>query len=271
MPSQEILSEALQPPAGFIHSREIDLSKKCAIVTGSGRGIGFAIALKLAYHGAKVIINSTERSQDEALAALAEIQKYSSDSQYVCGSVAEKPTATELVKAALTIHDRLDILVNNAGIIHDAFAMRMSEAQWDQVMNVNLRGAFLVTHAAVRQMYRQNPKGGVVINVSSISSRGGPGQMNYSASKAGLEGMAKSLALEGTQYGVRANSVAFGLAETALTSKMKPEEKEAILVHVPMGRYPRLEELADPVLYLASDRASFITGQTIFVDGGAIR
>lgn len=258
-------------PAWVTKGQGIDLTGKIAIVTGSSRGIGEAIAGKLAYHGATLGLHSTDSGRPRALEVLSEVLLFSPESFLVTGDVKDPQTAKRLVGEAWARFKRLDILVNNAGITDDNAFARMSDEQWRLTLETNLFGAFFMTREAVGKMSIQRPRGGAVVSVSSISARGGPGQANYAASKGGIESLMRSNAVELASRNIRFNSVACGLAETDLTRGLTSEQRAAILALSPMGREIRLEEIADTVLFLASDRASAITGQTINVDGGTVR
>ncbi len=250
--------------------REFDLSGKVAIVTGSSRGIGRAIALKLGFHGANVVINSTDKSTPQAEEVKSSIEGFGRKAIVVTGNICEEETAKDIVSKTVNEFGRIDILVNNAGIRNDGLLIKMTLDQWQSVMNTNLTSAFLMTREVVIQMLKQ--KSGSIIYISSIAGQiGNAGQANYAASKAGLEALAKSGAAEYAKRGIRFNTLALGLVETDLTKDLTDKQKEIFFQLAPMRRLITPEEVADTVLFLASDRSSGITGTTINVDGGAVR
>lgn len=253
--------------------KEFDLSGKVAIVTGSSRGIGRAIALKLGFHGADVVINSTDKSIPQAEEVKSSIEGFGRKAIIVTGNICEEETAKNIVSKTISElgFGHIDILVNNAGIRNDGLLIKMTLDQWQSVMNTNLTSAFLMTREVVIQMLKQR-SGGSIINISSIVGQiGNAGQANYAASKAGLEALAKSGAVEYAKRGIRFNILALGLVETDLTKDLTDKQKEIIFQLTPIKRLITSEEVADAVLFLASDRSSGITGTTINVDGGAVR
>ncbi len=250
--------------------REFDLSGKVAIVTGSSRGIGRAIALKLGFHGANVVINSTDKSIPQTEEVKSLIEGFGRKAIVVTGNICEEETAKDIVSKTVSEFGRIDILVNNAGIRNDGLLIKMTLDQWQSVMNTNLTSAFLMTREVVIQMLKQ--KSGSIIYISSIAGQiGNAGQANYAASKAGLEALAKSGAAEYAKRGIRFNTLALGLVDTDLTKDLTDKQKEVFFQLAPMKRTITPEEVADTVLFLASDRSSGITGTTINVDGGAVR
>ena len=245
------------------------LAGKTALVTGAGRGIGRATAVRLARDGARIAINfkgntaaaeETKRAVEATGAMAALIQ----------GDVSVDAEADRVVKDALAFGDgKLDILVNNAGITRDNLLLRMSAEDWDAVLDLNLRGAFLVTKAALRPMMKQ--RGGRIVNVSSISGViGNAGQANYSAAKAGLIAFTKTVAREMAVRNITANAVAPGFVPTDLTSIVPKDIQDAMLKQIPLGRFGTAEDVANAIAFLASDEAAYITGQVLIVDGGMV-
>lgn len=242
------------------------LNGKVALITGAARGIGKAIALKFASEGASIaftdlVINeSAEETVKELEAFGVKVKAYASNA-------ADFQATQEVVAEIEKEFGRVDILVNNAGITKDGLVMRMSEAQWDAVIDVNMKSAFNFLHAVVPIMARQ--KGGSIINMASIAGQtGNPGQVNYSASKAGLIAMAKSVAKEMGPRGVRANAIAPGYVITEMTEVLPQAVKDEFIKLIPLKRGATVEEIANTALYLASDLSSYVTGQVIAVNGG---
>jgi 3-oxoacyl-[acyl-carrier protein] reductase len=242
-----------------------DLSNKVAVVTGAGRGIGQAIALKLAAAGADIAC------VDLKLEFCAEtVQKAQGRGRKAWGfaanvaDAASVEAATEQIFAAT---GKVDILVNNAGITKDSLLMRMSEADWDAVLDINLKGTFLFTKAFSRSFLKQ--RSGRIVNIASVVGlMGNAGQCNYGASKAGVIGFTKSAARELASRGVTVNAIAPGFIETAMTAKISPEAREALVNQIPLGSLGQPEDVADAVLFLAGPAARYITGQLLPVDGG---
>ncbi len=243
------------------------LEGKIAIVTGGSRGIGRAIAEDLAKNGAKVVVNYNSNA-DAANEAVAAIEALGSEAIAIQADVSDFDQAQALGKAAIEKFGKVDILVNNAGTTKDTLLMTMKEAQWDDVMDINLKSAFNMSKAVARPMMRKK-QGGRIINISSVSGLIGlPGQSNYSASKAGMIGFSKALAKELGARAITVNCVAPGFIPTDLTSVLEEERKKWIMDSTPLGRMGKPEEIAHAVTFLASDHAAFITGETLRVDGG---
>ena len=244
-----------------------DLSGKVSLITGASRGIGQSISIILAQNGAHVICVSRNINDVQAVADKITNQKFVA-SAASC-DISSTHNVTELVKDIIEKHGRIDILINNAGITSDNLLMRMSEDDWDNVLNVNLKAAFTAIKAASRTMIKQ--RSGRIINISSVVGlMGNAGQVNYAASKAGLIGMTKSVAREFASRGITANCIAPGYIETEMTNKLKDEVKSSLNEQIPLGRIGNVEDIAYAVAFLASDEASYITGQTLAVDGGMV-
>jgi len=242
------------------------LEGKVAIVTGGGRGIGRAIAAVLAAEGAKVAVNYS-RSAEAATQTVAQIRKAGGTAMAAQADVASADEIAALVTQVVEEFGQVDILVNNAGITRDKLLLRMSEEDWDAVLDTNLKGAFLCVKAVAPLMVKQ--KSGIIVNVGSVVGRvGGPGQANYSASKAGLFGLTKSLAKELGSRNIRINAVAPGFIETEMTEVLKADYREAILKQIPLGRFGAAEDVARVVAFLCSPDAAYIHGEVITIDGG---
>ncbi|MFL7837592.1 MAG: 3-oxoacyl-[acyl-carrier-protein] reductase [Candidatus Promineifilaceae bacterium] len=240
---------------------------KVALVTGSSRGIGRAIATELAVRGAKVVINyhSNPQAAEEVVKAIVE---QGGSAVAVQADVSDFDAAQMLIKATIDNFGQIDILVNNAGTTEDTLLMMMKEEQWDSVIDTNLKSVFNCCKAAARPMVRRK-QGGRIINISSVSGLvGQAGQTNYAASKAGIIGFTKSLAKELGSRNITVNAVAPGFVLTDLTADLSEDLVEQTLAFIPLGRWGELEEIAHVVAFLASDQSSYITGQVIAVDGG---
>ena len=239
-----------------------------AVVTGAGRGIGHAIAVRLAKEGARVA--SVSRTEANAQKTADEINALRPDAAKAYAvDVADQSAVQKAAAQILEDFGRVDILVNNAGVTRDGLSMRMSIEDWDTVLNTNLKGAFTFTQALMRPMIKR--RSGRIINISSIAGlTGNAGQANYSASKAGLIGLTKTLARELASRGITVNAVAPGLIETDMTTVLSEEIRQAILQKVPLGKLGEPEDIAGAVAYLASAEAKYITGQVLTVDGGMV-
>lgn len=242
------------------------LGGKIALVTGGARGIGKAIAKKLAEQGAFVIVNYAG-SVDRANQTVEEIKSAGGDGVAIQCDVSDFAACGELAAKVLADYGRLDILVNNAGITKDNLIMKMSEQDYDAVLNTNLKGSFNLIHHFSRSFLKQ--RSGKIINISSVSGvMGNAGQANYSASKAGLIGLTKSVARELASRGICVNAVAPGFIETDMTEKMPDSAKQAALGMIPLGKMGKPEDIAQVVAFLADESGDYITGQVICVDGG---
>ena len=245
----------------------IDLKGKTAIVTGGGKGIGKAIALKLASFGANVVVNIA--SSTDADETVKQIEAFGAQALVYRCDVRNLEDVNEMVKKTIEKFGSVDILVNNAGITRDNLIMRMDEKDFDDVIAINLKGAFNCTKAVTRPMMKQ--RSGVIINISSVVGvMGNAGQANYCASKAGLIGLTKSTAKELSSRGIRANAIAPGFIESAMTDKLSDEIKEQYFKSIPLARFGKAEDVANTVAFLVSDMGSYITGQVINVDGGLL-
>lgn len=242
------------------------LTGKVALVTGASRGIGRGIALALAGQGATVVVNYNG-SEARAREVVESITAAGGKAEAVQCNVAEYESCGQMIQDVIGKYGSLDILVNNAGITRDNLLMRMSEADYDQVLNTNLKGAFNTIRHSARQFLKQ--RSGKVINISSVSGvMGNPGQANYSASKAGLIGLTKSVAKELGSRGICVNAVAPGFVETEMTEAMGELALEKAKQFIPLGRMGKVEDIAGLVAFLAGPGGDYITGQVISVDGG---
>ncbi|MBI3636969.1 MAG: 3-oxoacyl-[acyl-carrier-protein] reductase [Candidatus Rokubacteria bacterium] len=242
-----------------------ELKDKVALVTGGSRGIGAAIATLLADVGASVVVSG--RAADRLQATVKEIEGRGGTIAGVIGDVAKREDVDRLVDETKQRFGRLDVVVNNAGITRDTLIVRMKDDDWDQVLDTNLRGVFLVTRAAAKVMMRQ--KSGRIINIASTAgAMGNPGQANYSAAKAGVIGLTKASARELAHWSILVNAVAPGLIDTDMAAAIPDAAKQALLAQVPLGRMGTGREVAEMVRFLAGDGAAYITGQVFHVNGG---
>lgn len=247
-------------------TKTVMLKDKVALVTGASRGIGREIALTFAAAGAKVIVNYNG-SEEAAQSVVSEIKAAGGEAAAWQCNVSDYDAVKAMMEAVIKENGRLDILVNNAGITKDGLMMRMNEADFDAVININLKGAFNCIKHVSRQMLKQ--RGGRIINLSSVVGRSGnAGQINYAASKAGIIGLTMSAAKELASRGITVNAIAPGFIKTEMTSVLSEDVKKGIAASIPMGTLGETADVANLALFLASEQAKYITGQTISVDGG---
>jgi len=244
----------------------MDLTGKVAVVTGSGRGIGKAIALRLSEAGAIVVINDVS---DAAAATAEEIKTAGRQSLFVKTDVSSSSEVNQMMEKIVSFYGKIDILVNNAGITRDQITLRMTDEEWDAVININLRSAFYCTRAVLKYMMKQ--RWGRIINISSISGiMGNPGQINYCAAKAGLIGITRTVAKEMASRQITVNAIAPGFIETDMTQKIPDKIKEECMRRIPQGGFGTPRDVAEAVTFFASNEAKYITGQVLCVDGGMV-
>nr|WP_296263145.1 3-oxoacyl-[acyl-carrier-protein] reductase [uncultured Merdimonas sp.] len=244
------------------------LTGKVALVTGASRGIGKAIACKLAKEGAKVIINYNG-SKEKAEAVKSQIEAEGGQAEVYQCDVSDYAACEALIQTVIKEHGSLDILVNNAGITRDGLLMKMSEEDFDRVLDTNLKGTFNTIRFASRQMLKQ--RSGRIINMSSVVGvSGNAGQANYAASKAGVIGLTKATARELASRGITVNAIAPGFIETDMTEVLSDKVKEASEAQIPLGHFGKPEDVANAAAFLASEEAAYITGQVLHVDGGMV-
>jgi 3-oxoacyl-[acyl-carrier protein] reductase len=244
----------------------MDLSERVAIVTGGGRGIGRAIALKLAEAGATVVVNDVGDSTP-AEGVAEEISKMGGESLVVLADISQSSEVAHLVDDTVGKYGKIDILVNNAGITRDQLIMRMSDDEWDKVLGINLKGVFLCSKAVLRPMMKQ--RWGRIVSISSIVGLiGNAGQANYASAKAGVIGLTRTIAKEVASRGITANAIAPGFIDTPMTQQLPEERKQELMNQVPLGYLGTPRDIAEAVAFLASEEARYITGQVLTVDGG---
>ena len=242
----------------------MSFTDKVVVVTGATAGIGKEIAKKFHAEGAKVALIGTNLERGQAV-----VKELSSNAVFYPCNVANTQESEDTIKKILDHFGRIDVLVNNAGITKDGLFLKMSESDWDQVMETNVKSCYNLTKPCIRSMMKN--RYGRIVNITSVVGlTGNVGQVNYAASKAAMLGFTKSIAQEYASRGITANCVAPGFIETKMTEEMSPAAREATLTRIPLGRMGRTEEIADSVLFLASEKASYITGQVLTVDGGMV-
>ena len=240
------------------------LKNKVALITGGGKGIGKATVIRFLQEGAHVTFSDINREEGERAAREAPV--ITEKPLFIEADVTDKTKVEMMVKQVLSRFGRIDILINNAGVTRDALSWKLDEAEFDRVIDINLKGTFLCSQIVFEPMKAQG--GGRIINTSSVSALGNIGQVNYAAAKAGIIGLTKTLALEFAPHSITVNCVAPGFTETDLTANIPPKIKETILAKIPLKRMAQPDEVAAMHLYLASDEAAYITGQVFFIDGG---
>jgi len=246
------------------------LLDKVALVTGASRGIGAAIAIKLASEGANVAVNYVgENNLDDALKVKNSVEQLGQRAIVIDANVADFDAAGSMVDKVVAEFGHIDILVNNAGITRDNLLLRMKEEDWDAVLNINLKGVFNTTKAAIKYMMKQ--RYGRIVSVSSVVGlAGNAGQVNYAAAKAGILGLTKSVAKEVASRGITANAIAPGFIRTPMTENLSEQAVSAMLKQIPLGRMGEVDDISKAIVFLVSEEASYITGQTLHIDGGML-
>ena len=245
----------------------MDLTDKVAIVTGSARGIGRAIALKLAEVGADVVVNDIEAAAESLESVVKEIKALNRQSLAVIADVSSPEDVTHLIETAVREFGKVDILVNNAGVTRDQLLMKMTDEEWDTVLNIDLKSAFLCTRAVIRHMLRQ--RSGRIISIASVVGMvGNAGQANYASAKAGVIGLTKSIAKEVGSRGITVNAIAPGYIQTKMTEQLNDDQRQEMLKHIPLASLGTPRDVAEAVAFLASEEARYITGHVLNVDGG---
>jgi len=252
------------PKQNQTNEKTLSLFNKVALVTGSGRGIGAATAVKLAKEGSHVVVNDI--NSENAKAVAEEIEKLCRKTLVSNHDISDYNSAGKLADEIKSKFGRVDILVNNAGITRDSMLHKLSEEKWDEVIRVNLKGPFNIGQACAKIMMEQ--KSGKILNLASIAWKGNIGQTNYAASKAGIVGMTSTWALELSKYNINVNAIAPGFIDSALTQQIPTEIKEKFIQRIPLKRMGNPEEIASLVAFLVSEQSSYITGQCIHIDGG---
>lgn len=244
------------------------LKDKIAVVTGGSRGIGSATAIKLAEQGADLVINYNS-DQKSAQKTARKVRKLGRNAIVIQANIANMKEAKKLINNTIQEYERIDILVNNAGITRDGFLLRMKEKDFDDVINVNLKGTFNCTKQAIKYMMKQ--KYGKIVNLSSVvGMMGNATQSNYAASKAGVVGFTKAVAREISKRGINVNAVAPGFIDTDMTEELPEKVKQEMLNNIPLNRFGEVEDVANVIMFLVSPLASYINGQTINIDGGML-
>jgi len=245
----------------------MDLSNKVAIVTGSARGIGKAIALKLAEVGADIVVNDIPAAAEALESTAAEIRALNRKALAVTADVSSAPDVARLIETAATTMGRIDILVNNAGVTRDQLVIRMTDEDWDTVLNIDLKSAFMCSRAVLRYMMKQ--RWGRIVSIASVVGIvGNAGQANYASAKAGVIGLTKSIAKEVGSRGITANAIAPGFIETRMTEQLDENQRQALVQRIPLGSIGTPRDVAEAVAFLASEEAKYITGQVLGIDGG---